>query len=187
MSRTYPTCTILGKYFSVVKELKSYLSEILQPSADGTFSFMPNADDTPSYTSLVNTSYVAMKTPLGGEKPRFQVFDAMANMHEVLDKAQEKIFKSKQPQNIITAGYRMASRQGDRGKQGMNRPGVTNYFVNTVITALQAPEWETLLQRSGCHALPGYGNMHFRSTTEPMPMSDDWCPGNIRITRHKYL
>lgn len=30
----------------------------------------------------------------------------------------------------------------------MNRPGVTNYFVNTIVTALQAPEWETLLQRS---------------------------------------
>lgn len=26
---------------------------------------------------------------------------------------------------------------------------VTNFFVNTIVTALQAPEWETLLQRYG--------------------------------------
>jgi telomerase reverse transcriptase len=30
----------------------------------------------------------------------------------------------------------------------MSRIGITNHFVNTIITALQAPEWETLLQRS---------------------------------------
>lgn len=30
----------------------------------------------------------------------------------------------------------------------MGRTGITNYFVNTIITALQAPEWDTLLQRS---------------------------------------
>jgi hypothetical protein len=29
----------------------------------------------------------------------------------------------------------------------MGRAGITNYFVNTIITALQAPEWDTLLQR----------------------------------------
>ncbi|KIO15227.1 hypothetical protein M404DRAFT_83099, partial [Pisolithus tinctorius Marx 270] len=30
---------------------------------------------------------------------------------------------------------------------------VTNRFVNTIITALQAPEWETLLQRIGADAM----------------------------------
>jgi hypothetical protein len=25
--------------------------------------------------------------------------------------------------------------------------GITNYFVNTIVTALKAPEWETLFQR----------------------------------------
>jgi hypothetical protein len=29
----------------------------------------------------------------------------------------------------------------------MSRLGITNYFVNTVVTALQASEWEMLLQR----------------------------------------
>ncbi|KAF8239740.1 hypothetical protein L208DRAFT_1236556 [Tricholoma matsutake] len=35
----------------------------------------------------------------------------------------------------------------------MGRAGITNYFVNTIITALQAPEWETLLQRIGADAM----------------------------------
>lgn len=29
----------------------------------------------------------------------------------------------------------------------MSRVGITNWFVNTIITALQAPEWDTLLER----------------------------------------
>jgi len=40
------------------------------------------------------------------------------------------------------------SKDGDRGRKGMGRIGITNYYVNTMITALQAPEWECLLQRS---------------------------------------
>ena len=40
-----------------------------------------------------------------------------------------------------------AYKDGDRGKQGMARTGITNYFVNTIVTAFQAPEWDTLLQR----------------------------------------
>ncbi|TFK40170.1 hypothetical protein BDQ12DRAFT_486484 [Crucibulum laeve] len=35
----------------------------------------------------------------------------------------------------------------------MARMGITNYFVNTIITALQAPEWESLLQRVGEDAM----------------------------------
>jgi hypothetical protein len=39
-----------------------------------------------------------------------------------------------------------ATKNGD-GKRTMNRIGITNYFVNTIITSLQAQEWEELLQR----------------------------------------
>jgi hypothetical protein len=35
----------------------------------------------------------------------------------------------------------------DYGKKGMARIGITNYFINTVVTAFQAPEWTTLLTR----------------------------------------
>ena len=76
------------------------------------------------------------------------------------------MFKSKgKSSNVILSGYRLvrpdrvlerdtlghthvqASKNGEGGKRAMSRIGITNYFVNTIITALQAPEWETLLQR----------------------------------------
>ena len=52
-----------------------------------------------------------------------------------------------------------ASRLGDRGKSDMSRLGITNYFVNTIITALQASEWEVLLQRFE-------GPVHFISVSD---------------------
>jgi hypothetical protein len=76
----------------------------------------------------------------------------------------------------------------------MTRVGITNYFVNTIVTALKAPEWETLLERSvnlvhyayyfshyfvaeqswrGRYASSADGNFHFRVLTKPMPLSSD--------------
>ncbi|GLB40371.1 putative telomerase reverse transcriptase [Lyophyllum shimeji] len=78
---------------------------------------------------------------------------AMTDMREVIDRAQERIFRSKNAQNIITAGYRRASKEGDRGKTSMTRVGITNHFVNTIVTALQSPEWDVLLQRIGVDAM----------------------------------
>ena len=40
-----------------------------------------------------------------------------------------------------------ASHAGDQGKTGLARVGITNYFINTMITVFHAPEWETLLLR----------------------------------------
>ena len=76
----------------------------------------------------------------------------------------------------------------------MTRVGITNYFVNTIVTALKAPEWETLLERFvNLKYYPCYfsryfvagqswrrryasstdGNFHFRVLTKPMPLSSD--------------
>ncbi|KAG6812970.1 hypothetical protein H0H92_015089 [Tricholoma furcatifolium] len=48
--------------------------------------------------------------------------------------------------------YTQVWKNGDTGKQG-SRVGLTNYFVNTIVTALQSPEWDTLLQRIGLIAM----------------------------------
>lgn len=90
----------------------------------------------------------------------------------------------------------------------MNRLGITNYFVNTVVTALQAPEWETLLQRSssmithnqspsnlyyaaqdrgGCYAISTDRHQHFCVVAEPMSLSNDWGPNHIHSTRSTNL
>lgn len=96
---------------------------------------------------------------------------------EIIDKAQEMLFvKAKgKAGNMITCGYRMvrvhlhcyscswgsvltqSSHNGDVGKHG--RYGITNLFVNTIITALKAPEWETLLQRSVSYPHPSRWNL----------------------------
>ena len=55
--------------------------------------------------------------------------------------------KGGRPSNIITAGYRRVTQQDARSKFGATRVPLTNYFVNTMVTALQSPEWECLLQR----------------------------------------
>ncbi|KAF5382158.1 hypothetical protein D9615_004408 [Tricholomella constricta] len=152
------TLDMLQNYFTVVKDLRTYLSEISEPLPQTHSSIpsqaaglAPKSTDPPSYDVLVNTSYVAINLDTS-ELPRasFKMFSAMADMREVLDRAQERIFRgSKNPQNIITAGYRRAFRDGDRGKQGMTRVGITNYSVNTMVTALQSSAWDGLLQRIG--------------------------------------
>ncbi|KIK10192.1 hypothetical protein K443DRAFT_61217, partial [Laccaria amethystina LaAM-08-1] len=35
----------------------------------------------------------------------------------------------------------------------MTRVGITNFFVNTVITTLQEPQWDLLLRRIGVDAM----------------------------------
>lgn len=40
-----------------------------------------------------------------------------------------------------------ADRRGEHGRADMSRQGITNYFPNTNITALQALEWKLVLTR----------------------------------------
>ncbi|EIN09704.1 hypothetical protein PUNSTDRAFT_66150 [Punctularia strigosozonata HHB-11173 SS5] len=54
----------------------------------------------------------------------------------------------------------------------MNRISVTNFFVNTIVTALQTPEWELLLARIGPTAM-----LHLLTETSifvPLP-NDCYC------------
>jgi hypothetical protein len=65
-----------------------------------------------------------------------------------------------------------ASKHSSHGKVDMNRISVTNVFVNTIITALQAPEWELLLNRIGPTAM-----IHMLTSTSifvPLP-NDCYC------------
>lgn len=126
MSRLYPLLTpkLLQKYFPVVKDLRSYLAEILdiQPNDEPHFSLLSDTD-TPIYRDLVNTTYVALQ--LSAVQPRFRVFPPMTDMREVclahvlcsgltntwikiIDRSQERIFRNKgRSQNVLTLGYRV--------------------------------------------------------------------------------
>lgn len=76
------TTELLQRYFPVVKDLRSYLSDILE-TQDGAshLSFLPTEEDTPLYRELVNTSCVALK-PCGAP-PRFHTYPPMTDMREV--------------------------------------------------------------------------------------------------------
>ncbi|KAL4064397.1 hypothetical protein J3A83DRAFT_4101147 [Scleroderma citrinum] len=47
----------------------------------------------------------------------------------------------------------MPIQASDNARNYSTSSGITNRFVNTIITALQAPEWEILLQRIGADAM----------------------------------
>jgi len=80
------TVPLLGKHFSVVKELKTYLSEILEfPSDASTSTFEPSNTDGPLYHALIDTCYLGINTTNHAKTswPRFKVFPAMVDMREV--------------------------------------------------------------------------------------------------------
>ena len=161
-----PALTLLQVYYPVVSTLHAYLHDILD-SQEPDFQ-MVRDDDASRYQTLLETSYVASIVPSTDLK-RFTPTPPMAHIQEVcnnnnstqctrtaltyqqvIDRAQERLFlkaRNGKPCNIITAGYRKVNQQDSRTKIGASRVPLTNYFVNTMVTALQAQEWDTLLQR----------------------------------------
>ncbi|CAA7267063.1 unnamed protein product [Cyclocybe aegerita] len=145
--------SILRQYYSTVISLRGYLDELFRGSTGGSMGIsgvLVHEGDSKAYVELLETSLVGLKD----RKPvTCRVHPPMLDMREILDKAQSRIFKSKRPQNIITSGYRLASHDGDRARNGLARIGITNYFLNTIVTVFQSPEWEMLLQRIGEDAM----------------------------------
>ncbi|KAL5504247.1 EST2 [Sanghuangporus vaninii] len=77
--------------------------------------------------------------------------DSLINI-KIIERAHARLFaRSRKPSNVITTGYRSAELLAETSKGGAGgaRQGVTNFFVNTLVTALQAPEWGLLLKRVG--------------------------------------
>ncbi|KAF5327773.1 hypothetical protein D9619_004557 [Psilocybe cf. subviscida] len=146
--------SILKKFYPSVTILQDYLQELLETTNGRTHNLLGHIllreDDSESYKCLLSTSFVARKSH---QHRTIKLYASMLDMREVIDEAQHRLLKIKGSQNVITSGYRLASRPGDQGRNGMTRLGVTNYFINTVITAFQAPEWTTLLERIGEGAL----------------------------------
>jgi hypothetical protein len=81
------THKLLGAYFTNIKTLQDYLSEIIQPE-DGDSglcsAFLPNETDSPSYRDLIEKSYVGTKPPDVKQRvTRFKVYPAGMYMREV--------------------------------------------------------------------------------------------------------
>ncbi|KAF8690235.1 hypothetical protein AX14_003047 [Amanita brunnescens Koide BX004] len=151
--------SILKQYYPHVENLDSYLTFILCLVSDPAagllgHAFRPHGQDSLAYTSLVNTTLVATRNR-ENYQGAYKAYDPPVEMDmlHVIDKAQEKLLRARVVGHIITSGYRLSSGEGDKGKQGMVRLGITNEHVNTNVTSLQTPEWDALLQRIGVDAM----------------------------------
>lgn len=152
------TLAVLDVYFDDVFPLRDYLIQILvtQPpdasAGEGTDNSLLREGDSQEYSELLTTSVVGLRSTGTESHPRFMQIPPLMYMRDIIQKAHERLFlhSRARPNNIIASGYQRAS---DNATANSTTSGVTNRFVNTIITALQAPEWETLLQRIGADAM----------------------------------
>ncbi|OJA16666.1 hypothetical protein AZE42_09263 [Rhizopogon vesiculosus] len=153
-TKKYFTLDILIFYYAEVHSLKAYLQKIIKEesykqaydSDDAQSDFFLQAPDSVHYRELLNCSFVCLSKEPTTEHPQFSAIEQYARMKDVIQKAQERLFSASRskPDNIITLGYK---RVFEDGKANTVPSGITNCVVNTIITALQAPEWEKLLER----------------------------------------
>ncbi|TFY78051.1 hypothetical protein EWM64_g5960 [Hericium alpestre] len=150
------SANILRAYYSNVADLHTYLGNIIAlPSDCPTDDAVLRPTDSAKFREFAAGSYVASNIPYvdlpGGGRARFSVVEPYVYMHDLIDRAQEKLLNNKvKVKNVITEGYRLNKGEGHIGR---TRVGVSNLFVNTNITALQCPEWERLLPRIGEDAM----------------------------------
>ena len=113
------TLSILKSYYSSVIDIRTYINCLFQSSNLDRPQI--SSPDSPSYTCLLNTAYVASSQP---PNKYFAYFPPTFDMREVgmvpahisilinddtqiIDQAQTRLFKSKNTQNILTLGYRL--------------------------------------------------------------------------------
>ncbi|KAF7292779.1 Telomerase reverse transcriptase [Mycena indigotica] len=126
---------LLGKYYSTVKSLGLYLTDILDVT--------PSSVDYPPYTTLLATSVVCHTA--SDDPPRLPHIPPDVGMDSVIQSAIVKLLSvgRKKCRNILAQGYIL----NVDGKEARN------VVANTNVTALQAPEWELLHQQIGTDAM----------------------------------
>jgi hypothetical protein len=113
------TLFILESYYPSVIDMRTYLNCLFQSSILDHVQI--SSPDSPSYTCLLNTTYVASSQP---PNKSFAYFPPNFDMREVgkvfahisilinddtqiIDQAQTRLFRSKNTQNVLTLGYRL--------------------------------------------------------------------------------
>lgn len=156
-TKRHLTLDILNFYYAEVHNLQAYLQIIVKEESykhtcgDGQSDFPLQAPDSVQYRELLTCSFVCLSKEFTTERGQFSASEPYIDMKDVIQKAQERLFgapNSKfKPDNIITSGYKRAL------EVNAAPCGFTNTFVNTIITALQGPEWVNLLTRIGADAM----------------------------------
>ncbi|CAL1716650.1 unnamed protein product [Somion occarium] len=154
---------LLRSYYPVVETLQCYLANILEKGSCDT-QYLTHETDTMLYRTLLKESYVANRYTL--PETRFKPLKPMVPLKEVIERAQVKLLSKGRGsgENVITAGYRLNYK-----RQPAFQASVTNYFLNTIVTALHAVQWNDLFQRIGEDAM-----LHLLTETSvfiPLPNS----------------
>ncbi|KAF9223754.1 hypothetical protein BS17DRAFT_817383 [Gyrodon lividus] len=120
------TLAVLDVYFDEVVLLETYLRDILAPLSCG--SDTSNADILRRSVKHFQTASVL----------RGDTADDIKMFSQVIQKAHERLFLASRswPSNIIASGYQ---RVPDTDRVNASSSGITNRFVNTIVTALHAP------------------------------------------------
>ncbi|KAL4243808.1 Telomerase reverse transcriptase [Abortiporus biennis] len=144
LNQTTPSMILLRSYFPVVHTLQQYLAHIIQDAVNDEY-FLTHETDTMIYRELLKISYVAAPSKV---KNCFVTVPPMVPLQELLTRAQDRLLtKSKgRATNVITLGYKKYF-----DKAGKSR--LLNSHLNTIVTAILAPEWRCLFERIGEDAM----------------------------------
>ncbi|KAG7089455.1 hypothetical protein E1B28_011140 [Marasmius oreades] len=135
MANKSPTVSLLESYYKYVIKLQDYLATLNDQVP------LVKEDDNSAYQNLIATSYVACDHDLPLDSNDFLgPVDEYLTIGEVIRISQGRLLTGKK-WNLLTLGYKLLN------------GAVTNDFANTLVTALHAPEWCTLLQRIGGQAM----------------------------------
>ncbi|TCD64911.1 hypothetical protein EIP91_003447 [Steccherinum ochraceum] len=143
------TLNILRSYYPVVLTVQDYLAQILGHRGNPA-AFLIHETDTIPYRSLLTNALVCSRyDPIYGT---INVASPMVHFREIIENAQREMLtraKGKgRTSDVLVAGYSLKRPPGQQG-----RATLQNYFVNTIVTALDSPEWDSLFQSIGEDAM----------------------------------
>ncbi|KAJ8072353.1 Telomerase reverse transcriptase [Marasmius tenuissimus] len=143
MESKVPTVALLESYLPTIMKLQDYLIRL---NNEVSCPVLQKEGDPLPYRNLIETAYVVtdFSLPLDKGIPLEPVSELTSmeppTIRDVIRKSQRHLLHLKAP-NLLTLGYKLT------------QCGVTNVFVNTLVTALQGSEWSLLLKRIGMQAM----------------------------------
>lgn len=135
MSSANTRHAVLDYYYSNVVSLQEYLISCLP--AERAHQLLDRVIDTPSYTTLLQGTYVAWSTPEGAPRPFPSSNESLGPLEQITRRAQRDLLSSAtRPDNVLCYGF------------VQNNGSVVNKYSNTSLTAFQeSKDWKLILNR----------------------------------------
>ncbi|KAG8870325.1 hypothetical protein FRB97_009861 [Tulasnella sp. 331] len=126
---------LLDKYYTEIDTILVYFERIV-PEV-----FLELPDDSPSFVSFLSTILVACRPETDIPGPIFNFYESTQTQSELIKKAQFKLLKARQRNNVLNLGFRLPDERDD------THDVVVNFAVNTNVDKLKTPDWRKLLRR----------------------------------------